>query len=127
MCIRDRVGPEEPLADARVHAIGSDQGTCLDSFAIFESYGDRLLRLFEPDALCAEPDRVGLLAPHRALEHAEEVRAIHREIRIAVALDRDLAQVVKFPTLTAVPDADFLAFGLARERLELFADAEREE
>src|SRR3954469_25089882 len=87
------VGTEESLADARVHAIGPDQDICLYAFAIFESQGDRFHFLLEADALCAKPDRVALLASDRALEQAEEVRPIHRQIRIAVALDRGLAQV----------------------------------
>jgi hypothetical protein len=121
------VRPEEPLADARVNPVGADQGIGFDRPAILEPDAHRFPCLFEPDAFRAEVDGAGLLAAHRALQYSQEIRTIDREIGMAVALDRDLAQVVELPALAAVPEADLLAFGLAGEPLQLFADAEREE
>src|SRR5688572_72474 len=66
----------------------------------------------------------GLFAPHRSCEHAEQIRPVDGEIRMSVALDRDLPQVEELPRLAGVPEADFLARSFAGERLQFFADAE---
>src|SRR3990170_8967008 len=63
-------------------------------------------------------------APHGCYEYVEQVRTVDRKVRIAVALDRDLAQVEELPGLAGVPHADFLAGGLAGKRLELVAHAQ---
>jgi hypothetical protein len=70
---------------------------------------------------------LGLEAAHGAGEHVKEVRAVDREIGIAVALDRDGSEVEELPGLARVPQADLLAGRLAGQRLQLLADAERVE
>src|SRR5688572_26202742 len=60
-------------------------------------------------------------------EHVQQVWTVDREVRISVALDRDLAQVEELPGLARVPQADFLARGLTGKRLERVTDAERVE
>src|SRR5262245_36835463 len=119
------VGTEEPLADAGMHAIRAHQNVPFRRATVFELQSHACFSLVEADAPCAEMDCGTLLAPHRALEHAEEVGAVYREIRVAVALDRNLAQVVELPALARVPDADLLTFGLAGKRVERLAHAER--
>src|SRR4051812_11589155 len=72
-------------------------------------------------------DRIRLLAPHSTREHVEEIGAVNREIRKAVALDGYRAQIEELPRLAGIPEADFLALRLARKGLELLAYPERVE
>jgi hypothetical protein len=68
-------------------------------------------------------DGVQLFPAHRSGEHGEQIRTVHGEVRIAVALQRGLAQIERLPGLARVPEADFLRGGFARKRLQRLADA----
>ena len=72
-------------------------------------------------------DRVGLFTPHRARQHVEQARPVHGEIGKAVALDRYRPEIEQLPGLAGVPQADFLALGLAGERLQDLTHTERVE
>src|SRR6185503_3693580 len=114
---------EERLADARVHAVRADQRVAFDRLT-FEREPNLAPGLGKTRAPGTEMNRVGFEPPHGGGEHAEEIRPVNREIRVAVALDRDLAEVEELPGLPAIPEADFLARRFAGKRLELLADAE---
>ena len=58
------------------------------------------------------------------VEDVEQVGEVDGEVRVAITLDRNLAEVERFPGLAGVPQTDFLAGNLARQRLEALADAE---
>src|SRR4030095_12284818 len=105
------------LADAGVHAVGAHQNVSIYRAGVFELQRHAGFSLLKADALRTEVDRRAFLAVHRALQHAQKIRTIHGQIRVAVALDRDLAEVEELPGLARVPDADLLAFGLAGKRL----------
>src|ERR1700694_1353545 len=70
-----------------------------------------------PAALRSGGEGGGLLPPHRIRQYGEQIRSIHGEIGIAVALDRDRAEIEQLPALAAVPEPNLLAGGLASQRL----------
>src|SRR5882762_7961708 len=69
-------------------------------------------------------DGVRLFPPYGLGQHAEEIRPIHGEVGIPVALDRDGAEIEQLPGLAGAPEPDFLAGRLAGKRFELVADAQ---
>src|SRR5205823_1823480 len=94
---------------------------------VFELQRDALVLLREAAAARAKMQRVRLGAAQRADDHVEQIRAVDGEVRRAIALDGDRAEVEQLPGLAGLPMADFLALRLARQGLELLADAKRVE
>ncbi len=118
-----RIGPEQRLPYARVHAVGADQHVAARRAAI-EPQRDPVRRLLEARALRIQMDRVRLLAPHAVGEHREEIGAVDRVVREAVPFDRDRTEIEQLPRLAGVPEAHFLAGGFAGERAQRIAHAE---
>ncbi len=110
-----------------MHAISANQRVALNSCAALQPQSDASIILLESGTTGTQVNRIRLLAPHGARQHVEQIRAVDGEIGKAVALDRDRPEVEELPRLAGIPQADFLALRLARERLQLLADAERVE
>src|SRR6266850_4862316 len=69
-------------------------------------------------------DGVRLFPPYGLGQHAEEIRPIHGEVGIPVALDRDGAEIEQLPGLAGAPEPDFLAGRLAGKQFKLVANAQ---
>ena len=121
---RGPVGTEKRLPDTRMHPIGADKRIASRLGPVGEAQPYAPAVLAQGAALCTQVDGVGLFAPYRSRQHAEEIGPIHGEVGIPVALDRDRAEIEQLPGLAAAPEPDFLAGRLAGERLELLADAQ---
>lgn len=105
-----------------MHSIGTDEDVA-PHFTVFQMESDAARILREARAFRTQADPVA----ERRGEHVQQVWTVDGEVRIAIALDRDLAEVEELPGLARVPQADFLARGLAGKRLERLADAKRVE
>ena len=78
---------------------------------------DATFILLKPGTARIQLNRIWFERAHRIDQHTEQIRAVHREIGVAVMLDRDRAQIKQLPGLTRIPQADFLAGGFAGEAL----------
>lgn len=73
-------------------------------------------RLLEADSARSEVDRVLLELANGAGQYVLEIRAMQREVRKAIALDRRLAEIDQLPGLSGVPEPDFFP-GRGRTRV----------
>src|SRR3954463_1335113 len=106
-----------------MHAVGADERIAAHHGAVLELQRHTLFVLREAAAARTELDRIGLGAAYCARQHVEEIGAVDREVRGAIALDRDRAKIEELPGLAGLPVADLLALRLAGERLQLLAPA----
>ena len=78
------VGPEKPVADARMDAVGADEGVALDAASILELQRDAARRLGKAGDARPEPDRIGVCLPDSVDQHAQKVRPIDGQVGEAV-------------------------------------------
>ncbi len=119
------VAAEQLMTDDRMHPVGADQGIALDGLAALELKRHPALVLRHAGGAPTKMDRVRLLGTHRIDQHLQKVGAEHGDVGKAVALDRLGAEIEQFPGPAGVPQADLLAFGIARELPQRLQDTER--
>jgi hypothetical protein len=107
-----------------MYPVRADQRVARDARSVVQPQFYPVSMLNKPQALASQMNRIGLVAPHRARKHVEQVWPVDREVRKAVPLDRHASEVEELPGLAGVPQADLLAGRLTRQRLQFLANAE---
>ena len=118
------VGTPQLRAYDGAPAVRSDHHVPGGPGAVVEQQGRRVRVLLHTDGAGTEPDGVRVERAHTGLDRGQQVRTVDGEVRVAVLVDGEVAQVEERPRLAAVPQPELLALRRAGRRAQRVEDAE---